>query len=92
MRSPAVTASETGHTDSRRQPVDQYRDRMMMQWPEGSAGLQTGCRAGVYARIGSGSMTKSHTRGTSVLSLKSQQDKVVILSERGPKRFSAWGW
>jgi hypothetical protein len=25
------------------------RDRMMMEWPEGSAGLQTGCRAGVHA-------------------------------------------
>jgi hypothetical protein len=36
----------------------------MMEWPEGIAGLQTGCRAGVHARIGSGSVTKSHSLGT----------------------------
>jgi hypothetical protein len=33
-----------------------YRDRMIVEWPEGIAGLQTGCRAGVHARIGSGSI------------------------------------
>jgi len=39
---------------------------MMREWPECSAGLQTGCRAGVRARIGSGSITKSHRLGTGV--------------------------
>ena len=33
-------------------------------WPERSAGLQTGCCAGVHARICSGTMTKSHSLGT----------------------------
>jgi hypothetical protein len=37
---------------------------MIAEWPEGSAGLQTGCRAGVHARIGPGYITKSHGLGT----------------------------
>jgi hypothetical protein len=37
---------------------------MIVQWPEWIAGIQTGCRAGVHARIGSGSTTKSHRLGT----------------------------
>jgi hypothetical protein len=42
-----------------------YPDRMMVDCPKGSAGLQTGCRAGVRARIGSGSIAKSHRLGAS---------------------------
>ena len=36
---------------------------MIVEWPEGIADLQTGCRAGVHARIGSGSIAKSHRLG-----------------------------